>query len=194
MRESLDGGNVKGGLLRAHLDWFKLNHPSPGLAALLRAVSPETRAILEVPILPSNWYPFRAVIETDRAIAAVAGGDARQVIIGLGRHSARTNLTTSYRAFTRDHPHEFFRSAAQVHRQFEDFGRATYEKVGPTACRLTLGRPCYSVAYCWSSIGYFEEAALVQGAVAAVAVETECQCETAAACRFDIRWSEPPAP
>ena len=191
MAESLDVGNVKGGMLRAHVEWLKERRPADALGALHGAVSPATRELLAVPILASNWYPFRTVIEIDLAIATICGGDPKATIVGLGRHSARTNLTTSYRAFKRDHPHDFFRSAAQLHRQFEDCGRAQYERLGPSACRLSIERPCYAKAYCWSSIGYFEEAAVVQGASTAFAVETECQCDGAPACRFDIRWTEP---
>src|SRR5689334_19423448 len=123
MPEVLDGGNVKGGVLKAHLDWFKQNRPALGLDALQHRVSLATGEILAATILPSNWYPFRAVVEIDRAIAALHGGDERETVIELGRHSARLNLSTSYRAFNTDRPHEFFRTSARLHHQYEDFGR-----------------------------------------------------------------------
>jgi hypothetical protein len=194
MFTALDGGNVKGGILRAHLDWLKLHHPG-ALEALHDQVSPETRQILAGAILPSSWYPFRAVVETDRAIVALHGGDERETLILLGRHSARVNLTTSYKTFLKEQPHEFFRTAARLHRQFEDFGRAVYEERGPTEGRLSvLDCPCYAKAYCLGALGFFQEATAMQGGHAPTVSEAECYCEGGAACRFDIRWSPAPAP
>ena len=195
MREQLDGGNVKGGVLKAHLDWYKGQHDALGVERLRRRVSLATGEILGSTILPTNWYPFRAVVEMDRAIAAIQGGDERETIIGLGRHSARLNLTTSYRAFATHHPHEFFRISARLHHQYEDFGRARYEEMGPMHCRLSLvDCPCYAKTYCWSALGYFEEAAAIEGGHAPRVLETECVCDGGTACRFEIRWTAPPVP
>jgi len=190
MREVLEGGNIKGGVLRAHVDWLRLNIPNRNVDALRQLVSPETGRILTQPILPTNWYPFRAVVETDRAIAVLRGGMEQGTVVELGRFSARVNLMTSYRAFTRERPHEFFRESARLHRQFEDFGRATYEQTGPTACLLSIvDAVCYAKTYCWSALGYFEEATALQGGHGAQVAEKECLCEGGAACRFDIRWA-----
>lgn len=190
MREVLHGGNVKGGVLRAHVDWFRLNLPNRHVDALRALVSPETARVLTAPILPTNWYPFRSVVETDRAIAVLRGGMEQETAVELGRFSARVNLMTSYRAFTRERPHEFFRESARLHRQFEDFGRATYEQTGPTSCRLSIEDcACYAKTYCWSALGYFEEATALQGGHGPQVAEKECLCEGGGACRFDIRWS-----
>ena len=191
MFTALDGGNVKGGVLRAYLDWLKLRHPS-ALETLRQEVSPETSRILATAVLPTNWYPFRTVVETARAIAAIQGGDERDTAIELGRHSARVNLTTSYKAFAKQHPHDFFRNVGRLHRQFEDFGRATYEEIGPTSGRLSMmDCACYAKTYCLSALGFFQEATAMQGGHAPVVTEGECYCEGRTACRFEIRWSEP---
>lgn len=190
MREVLEGGNVKGGVLRAHVDWYRLHLPGRGLDALRRLVPDDTSRILAAPILPTNWYAFRAVVDTDRAIAVLRGGMEQETAAELGRFSARVNLTTSYRAFTRERPHEFFRESARLHRQFEDFGRATYDELGPTACRLSVvDCTCYAKTYCWSALGYFEEATTLQGGHAPQVIERECLCEGGTACRFEIRWT-----
>jgi hypothetical protein len=99
MQEQLEGGNIKGGVLKAHLDWFRQHHAALGVKALFDHVSSDTRTVLAATVLPSQWYAFRVLIEADRAIHAVHGGDEKTMIMDLGRHSARQNLSTSYRAF-----------------------------------------------------------------------------------------------
>lgn len=188
-REVLEGGNVKGGMLRSHLQWAWENRADLSVDDLARRVSPATAAIVVARILPVAWYPFRAVVEVDRAIAEAVGGDAADVVRELGRHSARVNLGTSYKVYTRPEPHEFFESAARLHQQFMDFGRAVYERTGASSCRLAMDSyPCYSPVFCLSAAGYYEQATVLQGPARAEVRELECQCTGDARCLFDIRW------
>jgi uncharacterized protein (TIGR02265 family) len=189
-REVLDGGNVKGGMLKAHLQWVAENRPGLTIDDLRRRLSPATATVLGQAILPVSWYPFRAVVETDRAIAAACGGDAEALITELGRYSARLNLGTSYKVYTRSEPHAFFQLAARLNRQFQDFGRAEYERTGPTSCRLSMsGYPCFSPVFCLSGLGYYEQATALQGGRDPRVAETKCQCRGGSECRFDIRWT-----
>ena len=189
--EALDGGRVKGGVLRSHLEWVTDNLPADAVEKMCARVSAETARVLRSPVLPVSWYPFRAVVETDRAIAAVAGTrDEQSLIRELGRYSARINLTTSYKVYTRDNPQEFFLSAPQIHAHFLDFGREECEATGPTSCRISiLDATCYSKVFCWSALGYYEGAAALQGGQDPAVQETECVCRGARTCRFEIRWS-----
>ena len=189
-REVLDGGKVKGGMLKAHLQWVGENHPDLTTDEIGRRVSPATAAVLRQAILPVSWYPFRAVVETDRAIVAACGGDPDALITELGRYSARLNLGTSYKVYTRAEPHAFFQLAARLHRQFQDFGRAEYERTGPTSCRLSMsGYPCFSPVFCLSGRGYYEQATALQGGREPRVAETNCQCRGGSECRFDVRWT-----
>jgi hypothetical protein len=190
-RELLEGGRVKGGLLRSHLQWAAERQPPLKLEAICERVSAESARVLRAPILTLGWYPFRTVIETDRAIAALAGGmDLKESVIALGRYSARINLTTNYRVYNRSQPHEFFLSAAQLHSHFLDFGRAEYTRTGPTACRLSMrDYPCFSEVFCWSARGYYEEATLLQGGRTPKVIEATCMCRGEESCDFEIRWS-----
>lgn len=188
-REVLEGGKVKGGMLKAHLQWLHEKRPDVQVEDLCRSVSPATATVLRDPVLPIGWYPFRAVIETDRAIAAACGGDADGLFRELGRYSARINLSTSYKVYRRADPHQFFQLAARLHDHFQDFGRAEYERTAATSCRLSmLGYTCYSPVFCLSGMGYYEHAAALQGGKDPQVTESECQCRGAAACRFEIRW------
>lgn len=189
-REVLEGGKVKGGMVKAHLQWVTENRPDLTVEDLCRRVSPSTADVLRGLVLAIAWYPFRALVETDRAITEACGGDPEALFKELGRHSARLNLGTSYKVYTRSEPHTFFENAARVHDQFQDFGRAEYERRGATSCRLSmLDYKCYSRVFCLSGAGYYEQATALQGGRDPQISEVECHCRGGSACRFDIRWS-----
>lgn len=190
LRESLDGGRIRGGVLRSHLTWADAQHFEGGRAELCRRVSADTALVLEGPLLEISWYPFRALVEVDRAIASLAGRDERDTSIELGRHSARTNLTASYRFYNKSHPHEFFASVVKMHRQYIDFGTEEYVFRGPSACEIVLSEyRCYAKSYCWSALGYYEQATALQGGQAPRVGERTCVCEGGGACLFEIAWS-----
>ena len=83
--------------------------------------------MIESGVLATNWFPFRCLIELDRAIAALAGGDVSQAMRSLGRHSGAQNLTGTYRAFVADDPHRLFERTALLHSQFQNFGQSAGE-------------------------------------------------------------------
>ena len=181
---------MKGGVLKAHLQWLEENRPDVTIDALCRRVSPATAATLRQTILPASWYAFRTVVETDRAITAACGGDADALVLELGRYSARLNLGSSYKVYARTEPHAFFQLAARLHRQFQDFGRAKYERTGTTSCSLAMSDyPCFSRLFCLSGRGYYEQATALQGGREPRVDETSCQCRGGTECRFDIRWT-----
>lgn len=189
MRESLTGGKVKGGILRSHLEYADAQLPG-GREALRAGVPADVAPLLDGAILANIWYPFHALVAVDHAILAIKGGDERAAAIDLGRESARLNLGTSYRVYRRDEPHAFFESAARIHRQYLDFGREEYEHVGDTRCRLSLFEaPCYAKVFCWSALGYYEEAVRLQGGRSPQVTESACVCDGDDACRFEISWS-----
>jgi predicted hydrocarbon binding protein len=189
-RESLAGGRVKGGILRSRLDCLERQPIPGGLDGIRARVSPETATLLDRPLLPISWYPFRALVEIDRAIAAAVGGDERAAIVDLGRQSARLNLSTIYRAYRKEPPHAFFEAATRIRGQYMDFGHEGYERTGTTSCRISLA-DCqwYAKAFCWSALGYYQEATRLNSGRDPVVQETECLCEGGKGCRFDIRWS-----
>jgi hypothetical protein len=188
-KESLEGGRVKGGMLKAHLDWADVHCPG-GSFAVREQVSDATRRLLDPPILPITWYPFSALVEADRAIAALARTGERETAIELGRHSAHANLGGHYRFFNRRQPHEFFASAARMHGRFVDFGREDYGRLDVTACQLVLAESvCFSKVFCWSAVGYYEQATVLQGGRDPKVHESECVCEGGSLCRFEIGWA-----
>lgn len=177
-------------MLQAHLDWAGQRLGPDVLDRIRPRLSPEGRAQLDRPLLASRLYPFRLLIELDRTIASLAGGNEADVFRQLGEHSAQINLSTVYRVFNKQQPHEFFERAAQLHSRFQDFGRAEYERTGDTSCRLTL-HDCasHSKVFCRSALGYYVESTRLQGGKDIRVVERTCTCDGADACRFEISWT-----
>jgi len=176
-------------MIRAHVDWVRDTQGTVGIVQLWSALPPATAEALVGELRDTGLYPFRYLIELDRTIARLFGYEDEPLVIELGRHSARRNLGEALAGFQRDDPHEFFEQSARLHGQGQDFGRAVYERVSKTACRLHMvDYPCYSKLYCWSGRGYYYEAAQLNGGGAASVVETACICEGDEKCVFEVRW------
>ena len=186
-RESLGGGHVKGGMLQGHLDWVTAHHPvwEPELAALM---SEDIAELLAEPIQARGWYPFRALIEIDRAIIALRG-DPETTARELGRFSAERNLADMVDRSTAD-LHKFFRLSVRDHDQLEDFGSVSYSHLGDQACQISVIEcRCFSKLHCWSAAGWFGRAAELHGAERVEVTEAACVCEAdVPACEFEIRW------
>ena len=186
LREVVTGGRVKGGMIRAHLDWLRRNHNEETATKLLRSL-PQHIASEIATTLPSSWCSFEAVVTLDRAIAQQYG---RNVLKDLGRFSAKINLDTTYRLYKREDIHEFFARAAALQAQFQDFGTAIYEKSNEHGGRMIhSGYACFSPTYCSSAIGYYEEALRIHGGRNVIVTESSCQCAGDMNCTFVMRWS-----
>ncbi len=186
MHEVITGGHVKGGMIRAHIDWVRRNHGESGLASLVSSLPKHVAAEIGS-ALPSSWCSFETVVVLDRAIAQQHGN---HVLRDLGRFSARINLDTTYRLYKREDIHEFFRRSAALHAQFQDFGTADYEQTGDHSGRMIHGAyDVYSPTYCSSAIGYYEEALRIHGGRNVSVTETSCQCAGDSTCTFVLRWS-----
>jgi predicted hydrocarbon binding protein len=189
--EILEGGRVKGGLFRAHIEWVVQLHDYKALDRVLDKLPAAASKTISDGLLANAWYPFSLVVEMDRAIVEVCGAqpDSKAVIMDLGRFSAEINLSGVYRAFNKADPHKFFEHSAIHRRTFLDFGLVEYEKTGENSCRLALTEcPCYSRVFCHSQAGYYEMATLLQGGKKPRVNELECQCRGDPACIFDISW------
>jgi hypothetical protein len=186
--ERLGGGRVKGSMIRAHLDWVCDFASREGTIELFAAMPADVRQQVST-VLASAWYDFETLIAVDRTILAVFGGQDIGFLEQLGAYSARRNLSGVYRSFRRDGVHDFFRHAATLHSQFQDFGTAQYAVVTAGAGTMRhAGYPCFSPLYCASALGFYRECVVLHGGNDIDVIETGCQCEGAAACVFSIRW------
>jgi hypothetical protein len=184
-----DKALVKGTMLRAHLSWAEKRF-GPGYEPVRPHLSGPVLALLSRMVLPTDWIPFSAIIELDRAIAAAAGGDPEETWLALGRHSAALNLTGVYRSFISGEPHRFFERMTVLHHQFQSFGRSVYEKLGESAGRIRIESPtAYSPVYCISGRGYYEEALRLLHAPGPVLVrESACAARGTPSCIFELSW------
>jgi hypothetical protein len=186
LHEQLEGGRVKGGIPRAHLDWVRQKSGDAGIEDVLGRL-PKNVADEMRHVLATTWCAFASVILLDRAIAEVYGA---QAIRELGRWSAQQNLSTTYRVFKRADIHDFFERSAVLHSQFQDFGVEVYERVGEGAGRIThRDYSTFSPTFCDSACGYYEEAMKMHGASRAIVDHTACLGRGAKECVFELRWS-----
>jgi hypothetical protein len=188
-REKLgESGAVKGTMVHAHLAWAA-EHLPDAEHALPSTISNASRAVITNGVLATDWIPFRCLVDLDRAIATLAGGDPNAVFRSLGRHSAAMNLKGPYRAFVADDPHRVFERTALLHERFQNFGRSSYERCEPRAGRIRVeGCEEYSPVFCESALGFYEgalEALETPGRCA----ETHCMCSGDELCVFEMEWS-----
>jgi hypothetical protein len=189
MKEQLEGGRVKGGIPRAHLDYVKQRGGAAAaetvLAKLPKTVADELRHVLA-----TTWCPFRWLVLLDRAIEEAYRAQNPYVLRDLGRWSAQQNLSTTYRMFKRADIHEFFERSAALHSQFQDFGVEVYERLGGGSGRIThRDYTSYSPVYCESACGYYEEVMKMHGAQRAAVDHSMCLGRGAKECVFELRWS-----
>jgi len=189
-QEVLEGGKLKGGMFRSHLQWVRDNRSEKDLERLWDELDPEVTKGLRASILATSWYPFRWLINLDGTIAKLFS-ESRDLslVVELGRYSALINLSTAYKALDRDTNHEFFRNSALLHRQFQDFGTASYVRTGDASGNLVhTGYPCFSPVFCASALGYYEACLLSHNATTAKVEEIECQCYGDPSCTFALTW------
>ena len=181
---------VSATILQAHLSWAEEKWGQAPTTRLGPVLDAETLSLVGRSLAPTEQILFRDLVRIASGIAAAEGGDREAVFYELGRHSARLNLGGAYKSFEPDTPHRFFEQMNFLHRTFQNFGRSTYEKVGPRAARIRLEDYAeYSPMFCISGRGYYEEALQMMKAPGPIVVsETSCQCAGDPTCTFDLTW------
>ncbi|HVR41257.1 MAG TPA: hypothetical protein VMU84_19340 [Thermoanaerobaculia bacterium] len=186
-KEHLEGGRLKGGIFRSHLQWVRDHHPD-AVPRVIARLSPDAAKQLGGTILATTWFPFAWLIELDRAITETFHGGV-DMLRDLGRYSATINLSTTYRLLDRKANHEFFRNSALIHSQFQDFGKVHYEQTGESSGKMIhTSDTCLSPSFCMSGLGYYYGCIESHGGISPGIVETTCQCYGDAACVFDMHW------
>lgn len=184
-----DQAHVSATILAAHLAWAQQQWPD-ALQRLEKELDAERFQLVSRSFEESDWVRLSDMVAVARALARIAGGDPNATFYALGRQSAATNMAGAYGSFTPEEPHRFFDTMAFLHGSFQNFGRSSYEKLGPRAGRIRLeGYVEYSPVYCESGRGYYEEALRMMLAPGPIqAVETACQCAGDPACIYELSW------
>lgn len=186
--EQLEGGNVKGVMLRSHVNLIIEEYGQEELDDLLGHL-PRGIGSAITPILASQWYPFEVLIELDRAASKRFGEGNIEWIRRFGSYSAASALTSTYKLFRQDDLHTYFIRSAPLNSQFQDFGRVSFEEHGQTSARMIhSGYPCFSPVYCESALGYYEKVLELHGAPDGSVAETTCQTLRDEACIFELNW------
>ena len=185
-----DKAKVSATVLQAHLSWAQERWRQAAASRLKPVLDSKTLALVSRPLAPTAQILLRDLVHIARAIASVEGGEVNAIFEELGRHSARLNLGGAYKSFVPDTPHRFFEQMNFLHRTFQNFGRSTYEKLGPRSCRMRLEDYAeYSPMFCISGRGYYEEALRMMRAPGPISVqETSCQCAGDESCVFELSW------
>lgn len=182
---------IRGWMFSAHLLWVEEYGAEDDLPRIWSSLEPEISAALADGFDVDGWFPFAWLIVLDRAIHARVGDGVSEEILmqDLGRFSARLNLSNRFEHLTHEDQHEFFRNLAGLHRQFQDFGDAVYQRIDERRGSMTHSLyPCYSRSYCHGAVGYYEQCLLMHGAAKPVVYEQTCQCLGWPSCRFELRW------
>lgn len=186
MNEQLDGCRIKGGIIRAHLDFIRQKNGDDAVKDVLKRLPPATANEIRS-ALSATWVAFESLVLLDRAIVAFSGGTV--TMRDLGRFSAQQNLSTTYRAFKRSDIHDFFRRSAALHGQFQDFGVEEYVPIGERAGRIVhRDYRCFTADYCESARGYYEAVMEMHGGERPAAAHPQCVARGAAECVFELRW------
>jgi uncharacterized protein (TIGR02265 family) len=185
-----DKAKVSATILQAHLSWAEEKWGQAVASRLQPVLDAETLPVISRPASPTDRVLFRDLVRVARGIASADGGDRDAIFEELGRHSARINLGGAYKSFMPETPHRFFEQMNFLHRTFQNFGRSTYEKLGPRSCRMRLEEYVeYSPVFCISGRGYYEEALRMMKAPGPISVqETSCQCAGDECCMFELSW------
>ncbi|HEX3580636.1 MAG TPA: hypothetical protein VH087_02660 [Thermoanaerobaculia bacterium] len=184
LTERFAGGNMKGSMARAHIDWVRDHRGRDEVIDFFEAVPYRMRNVLA-----ASWYSFEDAMKLDRIIMNRFGDSDLRFLEQLGAYSARLNLTGVYRFFQRAGVHEFFRSSARLHAQFQDFGTAEYRELSPCEGQMIhADYPSYSPLYCSSAIGFYRTCIELHGGKDVDVWESHCQCRGEATCTFEMLW------
>jgi len=166
-------------MVRSHIDWVRDHRDRSEVIEFFEAVPATMRTVLS-----AAWYPFPDAVELDRIIMNWFGNGDLRFLQELGAYSARLNLMRGSDA------HDFFRRSALLHRQFHDFGTASYRELSPLrGSMMHTAYPSYSPLYCAGAAGFYRECVRLHGGVSVEVAETSCQCRGEEACTFEMVWT-----
>ncbi|HXG63602.1 MAG TPA: hypothetical protein VNO70_00755 [Blastocatellia bacterium] len=187
-QEACAGMHVKGGLLRARFLFVLLNYgPEVWERVIATLPSEDHEALAEIVI--DNWYPLRALDLIDRAIAGELGGDEQEIFRTLGEFSATSSLSGPYSSLLNPDIHSFLAQSALIHRSYQDFGAASYERLSETSGLLKIAYdPAPPVSFCVSGAAYFRRAIELCGARGARVAHIRCCGGGDPVCEFYATW------
>lgn len=186
--QSISDMNVKGGLMRARLLYITINHGLELWARVLNHLSDEERAMLG-DLTVDEWYPVLVLDHLDRAIAVELGITDEEAFQQLGEFSATTSLTGPYSSLLSEDVHSFLSQSAFIHRSYQNFGQAQYQRLGETSGILVIRYDSAPPAgFCASGVAYFRRSIELCGMRSARVTHTRCRSRGDPLCEFYMNW------
>ncbi len=185
-------GHVKGGVIKARLEFVRGRAGEAGLESVMSRLSREDQEVLRGWILPTTWYPLDLNLRLDDAIAAVlSAGDRDRVFVEMGRASADSNLGGPQRPYLREgDPHYLLRATAGIFLAYYQAGRRTYERTGDTSAVLrTYEAENVTRTDCLTVVGWHQRAIELCGGKAVRVTETLCRTRGAPHCEYRCEWT-----
>jgi hypothetical protein len=183
--ERFAGGNVRGSVVRAHLDWVRDHRDRTEIIEFFELLPPAMRTVV-----PASWYPFQDLIEVDRVILNRFGSGDLSLLEDVGAYAARRILDGLRRYPRSTSVHEFFRRTALVRTELQDFGAAKYQTVDEAGGRMTHEEEVScSPIHCATAIGFYRQSIRLHGGAGVQVWESTCQCRGDASCTFELLWT-----
>jgi uncharacterized protein (TIGR02265 family) len=183
---------IKGGVIKARLEFVRARAGEAGLAEVLGRLSREDQEVLRGWILPITWFPLELNLRLDDAIAAVLSpGDRERVFLEMGRASADSNLAGPHRPYLREgDPHFLLRAAPQIYSAYYNVGRRTYERTSDTSAVLrTYDAEDVTRTDCLTVVGWHERAIELCGGKDVRVTETRCRTRGDPCCEYHCQWT-----
>jgi uncharacterized protein (TIGR02265 family) len=183
---------IKGGVLKARLEFVRARAGEAGLAAVLARLPRDDQEVLRGWVLPITWYPLDLNLRLDDAIAAVLSpGDRDRVFVEMGRASADSNLGGPQHPYVREgDPHFLLRATPQIYAAYYQVGRRTYERTGETSAVLrTYDAESVTRTDCLTVVGWHQRAIEMCAGKAVRVVETRCRARGDPHCEYHCEWT-----
>jgi hypothetical protein len=181
--------NVKGSTITGRLKYVRTRHGEEGVARLLAAVQPATRAVLNEQVLAASWVPFAVFIDLCVTIDKLFGRGDLALCVDVGRYTAEVNLPVLYKIFYRvSSPQYILTKGASLWRMNYDAGQLTVES-GDHSTRLILEHfPTPHRAHCLSVLGWATRSVEMSGGKRVAWDESGCRASGDPRCVATIRW------
>lgn len=181
---------VKGSAVTSRIRFVRDRGGEDAIAKLRAALSPESRSLIELGILPHAWVPFELFVDVNVAADRVLGDGDLGLVREMGKFGAKLNLPTLYRIFYRIGSLPFvLRKAGRLWEVHYDSGRLDVETGDDWATLAICEFATPHRAHCLSVLGWAEAAGELSGVKVLEARELSCRTHGAQRCELHLRWS-----
>ncbi len=182
--------HCKGIAVNTRLTWVEEHHGEAGLSAVLGALSPEQRKMIDGRVLPHAWVPIELFIALNVAADQQFGKGDLALCVTMGAWAAEKTLPRVFKIFYRfGSPMFIFEKAAKLWSAHYDSGRLDPRSPAPDQIVLSLhdfATP--HRAHCLSVLGWATKSIELSGGRVLAADERACRTRGAKCCELALSW------